>query len=610
MITRQAPAKIPIENLTTAWFQVSGTLCNLSCTHCFISCGPGGGGGAGGAGVKRHGMMSRQLTRGYLEEAGGLGIEEVYLTGGEPFLNPELPEIIADALKVSSVTVLTNATLITRELASRLGEISKDHKNELVFRVSVESPEEEKNDRIRGKGSYGKAVLGIKNLLSAGFNPIVTTTSTGRDVPLDGFGRWLEELGSPEPRVKTLPMVYLGRAEESIRAYRPEERVTEDCLKGFPLENLQCTSSRMVTSEGVFVCPILIDDPLARMGETLSSSLTPYEAGSPACYTCVASGLCCSNTGTVSRDDVRSFYTDAAREPQGGLCCPTAYEGAQMSHIPEEVLEVSYGCGSPVALAGIRPGETMLDLGSGAGIDCFIASRLVGPAGKVIGVDMTTEMLEKAQRGKRLVAGRLGYDNVEFRLGFLEKIPVDSSTVDLVTSNCVVNLSVDKIAVFNEIYRVLKDRGRFVISDIVSDRPVPDHMRRDKTLWGECISGAMTTGEFMAFAREAAFQGTAIIARTPYRQVNGLNFHSVTFSAHKFVKGPECVYMGHSATYKGPFDSITDDDGHVFPRGTPVEVCTDTAEKLKNPPYEGTFIITDPAGEAEKEPEPCKPGCC
>src|SRR3990172_13122105 len=119
MITRQAPAKIPIENLTTAWFQVSGTLCNLSCTHCFISCGPGGGGGAGGAGgagVKRHGMMSRQLTRGYLEEAGGLGIEEVYLTGGEPFLNPELPEIIADALKVSSVTVLTNATLITREL--------------------------------------------------------------------------------------------------------------------------------------------------------------------------------------------------------------------------------------------------------------------------------------------------------------------------------------------------------------------------------------------------------------------------------------------------------------------------------------------------------------
>ena len=168
------------------------------------------------------------------------------------------------------------------------------------------------------------------------------------------------------------------------------------------------------------------------------------------------------------RSIVREFYGKAAEEPQEELCCPTKNSQEDTSHIPQEVLDRFYGCGSPTTIAKVSEGETMVDLGAGAGIDCFIAAKKVGPDGKIYGIDMTDEMLKVANENKNLVAKSLGYDIVEFRKGFLEDIPVDSGTVDLITSNCVINLSPDKKAVFNEMWRILKDHGRIVISDIVS----------------------------------------------------------------------------------------------------------------------------------------------
>ncbi|MEX2663691.1 MAG: methyltransferase domain-containing protein, partial [Vicinamibacterales bacterium] len=262
-------------------------------------------------------------------------------------------------------------------------------------------------------------------------------------------------------------------------------------------------------------------------------------------------------------------------------------------HIPPEVVERFYGCGSPVSAAAPQPGETLVDLGSGAGIDCFIASRRVGSEGRVFGIDMTDQMLEVARGSQPHVTAALGYDNVVFHKGILERIPLDTASADIVTSNCVINLSPDKPAVFREIWRVLKDGGRAVIADIVADGEVPPPMRADGQLWGECISGALSEDAFLAALERAGFYGISVLKKTFWREVEGTRFYSVTARGFKFEKTAGCRYIGQYALYLGPMKSVTDEEGHLFPRGVPVEVCTDTAAKLAAAPYAGRFAVAD-----------------
>ena len=151
---------------------------------------------------------------------------------------------------------------------------------------------------------------------------------------------------------------------------------------------------------------------------------------------------------------LKNSTAERPKNPEANLCCPGGYPAEETSHIPREVIDRFYGCGSPISLAGITPGETVLDLGSGAGIDCFIAAKKTGREGKVIGIDMTDEMLEVANECKGAVSENLGYRNVEFRKGFLEEIPADTKSADLITSNCVINLSPNKRKVFSEMWRV------------------------------------------------------------------------------------------------------------------------------------------------------------
>lgn len=295
------------------------------------------------------------------------------------------------------------------------------------------------------------------------------------------------------------------------------------------------------------------------------------------------------------RSIVREFYGNAAETAQDDLCCPTKNSEEDTSHIPQEVLDRFYGCGSPTTIAKVSEGETMVDLGAGAGIDCFIAAKRVGRNGKIYGIDMTDKMLKVANENRRLVAEKLGYDIVEFRKGFLEDIPVDDSTVDLITSNCVINLSPDKKAVFDEMWRVLKDHGRIVISDIVSEEETPPHLRANKQLWGECISGALTEEEFLTYLEQAGFYGLQILQKVFWKEVEGYSFHSVTVRGYKFEKREGCLYVGQKAIYHGPYKAIVDEEGHLFPRNEAVEICTDTAAKLSNLPYAGQFTITNPS---------------
>src|SRR5213596_2960174 len=291
---------------------------------------------------------------------------------------------------------------------------------------------------------------------------------------------------------------------------------------------------------------------------------------------------------------VRQRYAAGARERAEKLCCPVDYDSEHLKAIPPEVIECDYGCGDPSRY--LREGETVLDLGSGTGKICFIAAQIVGPKGKVVGVDMTDEMLDVARRNAPIVAERIGYANVEFCKGRIQDLALDlelfdrhlkqnpttdaasflaadelaeelrckhpliaSDSVDVVVSNCVLNLvePKSKRQLFEEIFRVLKKGGRAVISDIVSDEEVPEEMQQDPELWSGCISGAFIEEGILAAFERAGFYGIQILKRDldPWRTVQGIEFRSVTVEAFKGKQG-ECFERNQAVIYRGPFKEV------------------------------------------------------
>ena len=215
-------------------------------------------------------------------------------------------------------------------------------------------------------------------------------------------------------------------------------------------------------------------------------------------------------TDETTKEAVRERYANIAAGnplPIAASCCGTSgltsfvEDGYERIEGYAREADLSLGCGLPTAHAAIAPGETLVDLGSGAGNDAFIAARAVGPAGRVIGVDMTPEMIAKAQAN----AAKLGAANVEFRLGEIEALPIDSGTIDVVISNCVLNLVPNKRKAFAEIHRILKPSGRFSVSDVVLDGELPESVRRSAELWAGCVAGALPKSEYLAIAREAGF---------------------------------------------------------------------------------------------------------
>jgi len=191
-------------------------------------------------------------------------------------------------------------------------------------------------------------------------------------------------------------------------------------------------------------------------------------------------------------------------------CCSTdssLYPADLLATLPGGESTVSYGCGDPITLASLQPGQTVLDLGSGAGLDCFFAAKKVGDTGHVIGVDMTPEMIERAKSS----AKRLDFQNVEFRQGYLEELPVESNTVDVIISNCVINLSPDKSKVFTEAFRVLKPGGKLAVSDIVTDGPLPDAIKKSLSAWAGCVAGAVEAEEYVGMMKSVGFTDISIV---------------------------------------------------------------------------------------------------
>ena len=231
------------------------------------------------------------------------------------------------------------------------------------------------------------------------------------------------------------------------------------------------------------------------------------------------------------KEVVKGRYAQIAKQYQES-CCPSCARGASsmlqakatehlredLEHVPKETI-MGLGCGNPTATADLKAGEVVLDLGSGAGVDVFLAANKVGPTGRVIGVDMTEEMVDKAKN----IARDHGYHNVEFRLGEIEKLPVEDESVDAIISNCVINLSPDKSKVFQEAYRALKPGGRLTVSDIVSEGALPDEIKTDSNAWACCIGGALEQQEYLEKMRKAGFENVEIVSSREFYIENKAN---------------------------------------------------------------------------------------
>ena len=342
-----------------------------------------------------------------------------------------------------------------------------------------------------------------------------------------------------------------------------------------------------------------------------------------------------SQPAPSAESSVKDRYAAAAQVREAALCCPVDYDPGYLKLIPEEVIAKDYGCGDPSKY--LQPGETVLDLGSGTGKICFIASQVVGASGKVIGVDMTEDMLEVANRNAPIVAEAVGYANVEFRKGRIQDLGLDldrldevlraepvndiasflaaneraaqlrhthpliaDESVDVVVSNCVLNLvaAEDKVQLFDEIFRVIRVGGRAVISDIVSDEPVPEALQQDPELWSGCISGALTESDFLQAFAATGFHGIELVKRDakPWQVVEGIEFFSVTVQAHKGADtGFQAPLDRHQAAiYRGPFQGVLDDGGQWLERGQRQAVSDQTFERLRQAPYSEHFYLLSP----------------
>ncbi|MFN2431687.1 MAG: methyltransferase domain-containing protein [Gemmatimonadota bacterium] len=720
-------ALVTPDGLRELWLQINNA-CNLRCTHCLVSSGPD----------QDRGLPSDFWTR-LIDRTVELGLERLYVTGGEPFLRKDLIALLRHAVEEHGleVIVLTNATVFRSALRARLDSLDRER---VRFQVSIDGARAATSDAIRGAGTFERALEGARALADLGYAVSLTTVATRANVTeLPEIADLARRVGA---RSQHLMWAHRrGRAAAGLNGFFPQVEVLIAALDrtieaaaaaGIELDNLESVKRRVngvpgvkydlgnagwdslcvYANGGVYPSAALANEPALLCGDARTHDLAdilatspvvrrlreatlakkpdvaddpfrfftgggdwehawcfsggdplapdPYHPiarhlvrrvmttlgwekrdrrnlrsgyGAPLVLHAMGEGAIACGTADPTlaerpvltlhsncvlsfdvdrpRASVRQFYGAAAEAPRPELCCPTEYDASAVGHIPSDVVDRFYGCGSPVANAGVQPGETVVDLGSGAGIDVFIAAKLVGPSGRAIGVDMTERMLSVARENQPLVAAALGYDVVEFRDGFLEQIPVESRSVDLITSNCVINLSPDKPRVFEEMWRILKDHGRIVISDIVSGRDVPPHLKVNPRLWGECLVGALTCEAFLAGLERAGFYGLTILERVFWKEVEGYSFFSVTVQGFKHDKTAGCVFQGHRAVYLGPGKAFVDEEGHLFPRNEPFQVCTDTVARLVRPPYKDMFAVLGP-GEDRTSYASCSPGrpCC
>ncbi len=330
--------------------------------------------------------------------------------------------------------------------------------------------------------------------------------------------------------------------------------------------------------------------------------------------------------------NVLKRYSEGAQSVQAELCCPVDYDSTLLKQLPQEIIDKDYGCGDPSRY--VKENDIVLDLGSGSGKICYIAAQLVGDRGKVIGIDMNDDMLALARKYQPEMAEKLGNDRVCFLKGQIQDLALDcmalddyltdhpvhssqslmacrdwqeqqrlekpliaNNSIDLVISNCVLNLvsEHEKQQMIDEIFRVVKPGGRIAISDIVCDEPPSETMKSDPQLWSGCISGALQEHDFLQSFIKSGFEAVKLDSwsSTPWQVIENIEFRSITVTAIKPEPSP-CLDKGHAVIYRGPFNEVYDDEGHIYPRGQRIATCERTFNLLTNSPYKDDFIGITP----------------
>ena len=318
---------------------------------------------------------------------------------------------------------------------------------------------------------------------------------------------------------------------------------------------------------------------------------------------------------TTKLEDVKEYYgrvLNGSKDLQTSACCTTeslpSWKKEILKEIDDEIISRFYGCGSPIPLD--LEGKTVLDLGCGTGRDVFLASKLVGPEGHVVGLDMTDEQLDIGRKHIRRQMERFGFDkpNVSFRTGYIEDLAtagIEDESVDVVISNCVINLSPDKRRVFSEIFRVLKPGGELYFSDVFTDRRVPEYLKEDPVLYGECLAGALYTEDFRRLLRDAGCPDYRVMSRSAIdleneeieRKAGMINFSSITIRAFKLESLEDlCEDYGQVAVYKGTIPHAPHRfvlvDHHTFETGKPMLVCGNTAAMVEESRFADHFQVT------------------
>jgi len=633
-------ASLKRANLTTLQVNM-GDLCNQACTHCHIEASPYG---------KK--IMSRKTADDILAFLKSRKMLTLDITGGAPELNPHFEYFVESARPlVDELIVRSNLTVLFEKGKVKLPDFFRLNRVHLI--CSLPCYTKENVDRQRGAGVFEKSIKALKLLNEAGFT---RRNDLQLDLVYNAQGAYLpgsqvslekdykkalkEDHGIDFNRLLTITNVPIKKFKDYLEANNEYEKysdVLENNFNPATIETLMCRTFLSIGYDGrLYDCDFnlalgySLKDALGneltidklRMEDLEKREIITGEH----CLACTAgSGSSCQGALTneatcplsVQEDakrSVKEYYgkvLKSQKDLKTSACCSVDAFPEPMKpilkNIEPEILDKFYGCGSP--LPSLLEGCRVLDLGSGTGRDVYIASALAGEEGFVTGVDMTDEQLDVARKYKVAQMKRFGFKrcNVDFKKGYIEDLKeagIDDNSQDVVISNCVINLSPDKKKVFSEIFRVLKAGGELYFADVFADRRIPDEVRNDPVLYGECLGGAMYIEDFRRMLRDLGcpdvrYMSKRVIAIDDPRiaeKTGNITFCSVTVRAFK-LDGLEdiCEDFGQTAYYQGTIPGFPHqfafDDHHVFFTGKPMLVCGNTASMLTNTRFAEHFKI-------------------
>lgn len=608
-----------------------GNRCNQACSHCHIGASPAG-----------DENMDGETARSVLAKLLTLDVHNVEFTGGTPEMNPNLPLFIEELTgSGKAVTVRTSLTVLDMPEFAGLTDLYRKHNVRLI--ASLPSVFEDQTDAQRGKGVFDASIRVLRKLNDLGYGrngleldlvynaagdylpPVQATLERDYRQALGGsygisFNRLFTIVNTPINRFRQY-LVREGRLEGYLRELREN-------FNPSTLDRVMCRRLISVDYQGhVYDCDFNLalgarikgyEDK--RFWEIDFADFTPEITCAEHCYACtVGRGSSCQGALVDDADfdvkkEVRHYYGDVVRtsaDLKSTACCTPgsmpAHVREVLPFIADEITEKYYGCGSPIPLA--LSGLTVLDLGCGTGRDSYIAAKLVGEKGFVYGVDMTEAQVRVARKYLTAQMKRFDYErsNCKFIFDEIESIGrhFDPGSLDLVISNCVINLVEDKGNVLRQVFSLLKPGGEFYFSDIYADRRIPEELKKDPVLYGECLGGALYEKDFVRLAGQAGFVDPRVVSQRGINITNkeisdltgNIRFSSVTYRLWK-LDGLEdaCEDYGHIAVYRGgipesPF-KFELDRNHVFEKDRPEKVCGNTALMLSQTRLRDYFEVT------------------